>query len=80
MSEEKVEGNQVGKSVDWDKVKAFAFQAMTDIGVAMHGALTFIGDRLGIFKSMSGAGWLSSAELAARTRRRASFSCPPRTR
>ena len=53
--------------LDWDKVKAFAFQTMTDIGTAMHGALSYIGDRLGIFKAMAGAGWISSAELAAST-------------
>ncbi len=54
-------------NIDWDKVRKFAEQAMGDIGIAMHGALSFIGDRLGIFKAMGGAGWVTSAELAERT-------------
>ncbi len=55
------------QALDWNKVKVFAFQAMTDIGVAMQGALSFIGDRLGIFKALSAAGAVTSAELAERT-------------
>ena len=62
------EKHQVEKpQLDWNKVKGFAFQTMTDIGTAMHGALSFIGDRLGIFKAIAGAGWVSSTELAERT-------------
>jgi hypothetical protein len=38
-----------GKNVDWDEVKAFAGLMTNDIGAAMQGALTYIGDRLGIF-------------------------------
>ncbi len=53
--------------LDWNKVKAFAFQAMTDIGTAMQGALTYIGDQLGIFKALADAGWVTSVELAERT-------------
>jgi SAM-dependent methyltransferase len=53
--------------LDWQKVKQFAEQAMSDIGITMQGALSFIGDRLGIFKALSGAGWVTSVDLAERT-------------
>jgi SAM-dependent methyltransferase len=53
--------------LDWNKVKQFAGQAMVDLGAAMQSALSFIGDRLGIFKALSTAGWVTSAELAERT-------------
>jgi len=55
------------KSVDWGKVKEFAGLMMNDLGAAMQGALTYIGDRLGIFKALAGAGAVTSVELAERT-------------
>lgn len=55
------------KSIDWGEVKEFAALMMNDIGAAMQGALTYIGDRLGIFKALAGAGAVTSAELAERT-------------
>ncbi|HVC43867.1 MAG TPA: class I SAM-dependent methyltransferase [Candidatus Binataceae bacterium] len=55
------------KNVDWAEVKSFAGLMMNDIGAALQGALTYIGDRLGIFKALAGAGPVTVAELAART-------------
>ena len=55
------------KSIDWGKVKEFAGLMMNDLGAAMQGALTYIGDRLGIFKALAGAGAVTSVELAERT-------------
>ena len=55
------------KTVDWGKVKEFAALMTNDLGAAMQGALTYIGDRLGIFKALAGAGPVTSADLAART-------------
>jgi SAM-dependent methyltransferase len=55
------------KQLNWDEVKAFAFQVMTDMGAVMHGALSYIGDRLGIFKALAAAGPVTSVELAERT-------------
>jgi SAM-dependent methyltransferase len=37
------------------------------MGAAMHSALIVIGDKLGLYKAMAGAGGLTSAELAAKT-------------
>jgi 2-polyprenyl-3-methyl-5-hydroxy-6-metoxy-1,4-benzoquinol methylase len=53
--------------IDWGKVKEFAGVMLNDLGAAMQGALSYIGDRLGIFKALAGAGSVTSAELAART-------------
>ena len=33
----------------------------------LHATLIVVGDKLGLYKAMAGAGWLTSAELAART-------------
>jgi hypothetical protein len=53
--------------LDWGKVKAFAGLMTNDLGAAMQGALTYIGDRLGIFKALAAAGAVTVAELAQRT-------------
>ncbi len=52
--------------LDWGKVKEFAALTMNDLGAALQGALSYIGDRLGIFKSLAESGAVTSAELAAR--------------
>jgi len=54
-------------SLDWDKVKAFAAVMMNDLGAALQGALSYVGDRLGIFRALAAAGPVTSAELAAHT-------------
>lgn len=53
--------------LDWGKVKEFAGLMTNDLGAAMQGALSYIGDRLGIFKSLADAGAVTSVELAAKT-------------
>jgi SAM-dependent methyltransferase len=42
-------------------------QAVLDLGASIHAVLVFIGDRLGLYKAMAGAGPLSAAELAGKT-------------
>jgi SAM-dependent methyltransferase len=49
------------------KLNAFMEKAVSDMGAAMHAALVVIGDKLGLYNAMAGAGWLTSAELAAKT-------------
>ncbi len=49
------------------KIHEMALRAVTDMGGAFVMALGYIGDRLGLFKAMAGAGRLSSSELAAKT-------------
>ena len=55
------------QQLDWDKVKKFSKQVSTDIGAAMLGALSYIGDRLGIFSALAQAGAVTSAQLAEKT-------------
>ncbi|SDO81579.1 ArsR family transcriptional regulator [Actinacidiphila guanduensis] len=52
---------------DQDRVMEFLEQVVTDGAAAMAGLCTSLGDRLGIYRAMAGAGPLSSAELAERT-------------
>jgi SAM-dependent methyltransferase len=53
--------------VDQDKVMEFLEQVVGDGAAAIAGMCTSIGDRLGIYAAMAGAGPLTSADLAART-------------
>src|SRR2546423_13507399 len=53
--------------IDEARLEAFVGQAVTDMGAAISGLLLHIGDRLGLYKAMAGAGPLTSAALAART-------------
>jgi SAM-dependent methyltransferase len=59
----------LGKSLEFDesKLNAFMEKAVADMGAAMHATLVVVGDKLGLYQAMAGAGWLTPAELAART-------------
>jgi SAM-dependent methyltransferase len=59
----------LGRAPEFDqqKLNAFMQKAVGDMGAAMHATLVVIGDKLGLYKAMAGAGWLTPAELAART-------------
>lgn len=54
-------------TIDQAQLEAFVGQAVTDMGAAISGLLLRIGDRLGLYKAMAGAGPVTSAELARRT-------------
>jgi 2-polyprenyl-3-methyl-5-hydroxy-6-metoxy-1,4-benzoquinol methylase len=49
------------------KIHEMAFRAVGDMGGAFVMALGYIGDRLGLFKAMAGAGPVTSVELAAKS-------------
>jgi SAM-dependent methyltransferase len=53
---------------DAAKLGAFMEKAVMDMGAALHAVLIVIGDKLGYYKAMAGAGWLTAAELAAKTK------------
>lgn len=53
--------------LDESRLNAFMAQVVADMGAAMHAALVVIGDKLGFFKAMAGAGWMTPAELATAT-------------
>jgi 2-polyprenyl-3-methyl-5-hydroxy-6-metoxy-1,4-benzoquinol methylase len=50
-----------------DKLVAFMNKAVSDLGASLHAALIVIGDKLGLYRAMADAGWMSPAELAAKT-------------
>jgi SAM-dependent methyltransferase len=49
------------------KLQAFLARALYDLGAAQSAALVAIGDRLGLYKAMAGAGPLTPGQLAERT-------------
>ncbi|MGH8011628.1 MAG: class I SAM-dependent methyltransferase [Candidatus Binataceae bacterium] len=54
-------------SMDMEKAKKVAQEVVGDVATVMHGALCFIGDRLGLFRAMMDAGAVTVDQLAART-------------
>ncbi|WP_030987146.1 class I SAM-dependent methyltransferase [Streptomyces sp. NRRL S-1813] len=60
-------GVSPGAAVDEDRVQRFLEKVITDTGAAVAGLCTSLGDRLGLYTAMAGAGPLTSAQLAART-------------
>jgi SAM-dependent methyltransferase len=52
--------------LDPAKLEAFMGRAVTDMGAAISAPLFVIGDRLGLYKAMAGAGPLTSTEVADR--------------
>ena len=54
-------------AVDADKLMGFVFRAVGDVGATLNTALVVMGDRLGFYHSLAGAGPLAPAELAERT-------------
>src|ERR1700735_1764636 len=50
------------------KLHEFMMKAVGEMGAAMNAALILVGDKLGLYKAMAGAGPMTSAELAAKTK------------
>jgi SAM-dependent methyltransferase len=50
------------------KLHDFMMKAVGEMGAAMNAALIVIGDKLGIYKAMAGAGAMTSEEIAAKTK------------
>ena len=53
--------------IDGDKLMEFVFNAVGEVGATLNAALVVMGDKLGLYRAMAGAGALSPAELAERT-------------
>ena len=53
--------------IDQARLEAFVGQAVTDMGAAISGLMLHLGDRLGLYRAMAGAGPITSATLAERT-------------
>lgn len=54
-------------AVDPNELQAFMGKAVSDIGATLHAALVLLGEKLGLYKAMAGAGPIFPADLAART-------------
>jgi SAM-dependent methyltransferase len=53
--------------MDEAKLEQFMGQAVTDLGAAISGLMVYLGDQLGLYKAMAGAGPVTPADLASRT-------------
>jgi SAM-dependent methyltransferase len=53
--------------IDGARLEQFVHKALGDLGSALTASLVVIGDKLGLYRAMAGAGPLTPAELAART-------------
>jgi len=58
---------QTGPAFDESKLNAFMERVVGDLGAAMHATLVVIGDKLGLYRAMVGAGPVTAAELASKT-------------
>ena len=53
--------------LDEQKLMDFVFRAVDEVGATLNAALVVMGDKLGLYRALAGAGPLTPAELAART-------------
>jgi len=52
--------------IDEAKLEQFVFRAVEEVGATINTALVVMGDRLGLYRALAGAGGLTPAELAQR--------------
>jgi SAM-dependent methyltransferase len=55
------------QTIDTDRINAFTFQILGDLGATVSAALIYLGDKLGLYRAMADSVPLSSIELAERT-------------
>jgi SAM-dependent methyltransferase len=53
--------------LDPDKLMEFVFKAVDEVGATLNTALVVMGDKLGLYQALAGAGGLTPVELARRT-------------
>ena len=53
--------------IDGQKLEQFVFRAVDEIGATLNAALVVMGDKLGLYRALAGAGGLTPVELARRT-------------
>src|SRR5690349_19756072 len=54
-------------AIDGAKLEQFVFRAVDEVGATLNTALVVMGDKLGLYRALAGAGPLTPAELADRT-------------
>src|SRR5271156_4172325 len=57
----------VTEPINESKLHEFVVKAVGEMGAAMNAALILVGDKIGLYKGMAGAGPMTPAELAAKT-------------
>jgi SAM-dependent methyltransferase len=55
------------RRLDEAKLMEFVFRAVDEVGATLNAALVVMGDKLGLYRALAGAGPLTPAELAGRT-------------
>jgi SAM-dependent methyltransferase len=58
---------EIPRTVDTEKLMSFVFRAVEEVGASLGTALVVMGDKLGLYRAMAGAGPLTSGELAERS-------------
>ena len=53
--------------LDGDKLNEFVFRAVDEVGATLNAALVVMGDKLGLYRALAGAGSLTPVELARRS-------------
>jgi SAM-dependent methyltransferase len=53
--------------VDGQKLEQFVFRAVDEVGATLNAALVVMGDKLGLYRALAGAGGVTPVELARRT-------------
>jgi len=56
------------QAISESKLQEFVRKAVGEMGAAMNTVLILVGDKLGLYKAMAGAGPMTSAELASKTK------------
>ncbi|HSI30891.1 MAG TPA: methyltransferase domain-containing protein [Miltoncostaeaceae bacterium] len=54
-------------SIDADKLMAFVYRAVDEVGATLNAALVVMGDKLGLYRALAEAGPLTPAELSERS-------------
>src|SRR5205085_11816563 len=54
-------------AIDGAKLEEFVFRAVDEVGATLDAALVVMGDKLGLYREVAGAGPLTSAQLDERT-------------
>src|SRR4051794_1296403 len=57
----------IERGLDLEKLQEFVFRAVEEVGATLNTALVVMGDKLGLYRALAGAGPLTPAELAERT-------------
>ena len=58
---------QASRPLDEERLMAFVFRAVEEVGATLNAALVVMGDKLGLYRALAGAGPLTASQLADKT-------------